>query len=93
MYYFEELIFQTVRIRKSGCYFEHKLFSFFARDFSIGLIRRRLDLLKYLRNLDESLFCSFFLTRSIAQYTCRITWNLSATITAFGKQALATSRK
>ena len=56
--------------------------------FSIGLIRRRLDLLKYLRNLDESLFCSFFLTRSIAQYTCRITWNLSATITALWENKL-----
>ena len=24
VYYFEELIFQTVRIRKSGCYFKHE---------------------------------------------------------------------
>ena len=35
--------------------------------FAIGFIRRHLDLLKYFRNLAESFFCSFFLTRSIAQ--------------------------
>ena len=35
--------------------------------FAIGFIRRHLDLLKYFRNLAEGFFCSFFLTRSIAQ--------------------------
>ena len=38
-----------------------------AESFSIGFIRRHLDFLKYFRNLEESLFCSFFLTRSMAQ--------------------------
>ena len=57
------------------------------------LINKCLDFLKYLLCRLGNLFCSFFLTRSMAQYVCRITWYLSATIVACGKHILATCRK
>ena len=68
-YYFEELVFNWYASASLGAIsnMRDSLSISSSESFSIGFIKRYLDFLKYFRNLFESLFCSFFLTRSIAQ--------------------------